>query len=114
MIILSLKDFMKKIRYKVNTTSESDLQRVFNYPIYRRDSKKYPDRVSVNFDNGQLGGIHWVCFIVKNNKAYYFDCFGGAPNKFLLNQLSKPIKYHNYRIQDINSRLCGSFCLYFC
>ena len=39
MIILSLKDFSKKSSLKDDTMSESDLQRVYNYPIYPRDSK---------------------------------------------------------------------------
>ena len=60
-----------------------------------------------------MGGSHWTCFIVKDNKSYYFDSFGGQPDKFLLNQLPKPLIYHNYKIQDINSKLCGSYCLYF-
>ena len=28
-------------------------------------------------------------------------------------QLRKSIKYHNYKLQDIYSKLCGSYCLYF-
>ena len=60
-----------------------------------------------------MGGTHWTYFIIKHNKSFYFDSFGGQPNKILLNQLPKPIIYHNYKIQDINSRLCGSYCLYF-
>ena len=54
-----------------------------------------------------------LVFLVKDNKSYYFDCFGGQLYKFLLNQLHKPIIYHNYKIQEINSKLCGSYCLYF-
>ena len=47
-----------------------------------------------------------LVFIQKNNKSFYFDSFGGIPDKFLLNQLTKPIIYHNYEIQDLNSKLC--------
>ena len=93
--------------------SESQLQKIYNYPIYPRDSKIYSDRGFVNIDNGSMGGSHWVCFYIKENKSFYFDRFGSNPDKFLLNQLPKPIIYHNYKIQDINSRLCGSYCLYF-
>ena len=93
--------------------SESEIQRVYNYPIYPRDSKIYSNKGFVNFDNVSQGGTHWTCFIVKDKKSYYFDSFGGAPDKFLLNQLHKPIMYHNYKIQDIYSKLCGSYCLYF-
>ena len=58
------------------------------------------------------GGSHRCAFHVKNNESFYFDLFGGQPVVFL-NQLSKPITYHNYKIQDIKSKLCGPHCLYF-
>ena len=93
--------------------NESELQRVYRYPIYPKNSKIHSDRGFVNIHDGRLGGTHWVVFYVRDNKSYYFDSFGGAPDKFLLNQLPKPIIYHNYKIQFINSRLCGSYCLYF-
>ena len=60
-----------------------------------------------------MGGTHWTCFYTKDNNSYYFDSFGGQPDKFLVNQLPKPIIYHNYKTQEINSKLCGSFYLYF-
>ena len=41
---------------------------------------------------------HWTCFFIKDKKSYYFDSFGGSPDKFLLNQLPKPIIYHNFKI----------------
>ena len=113
MTILNFKDFMKKYRLKNDTMNESKLQKIYNYPIYPRDSKIYSDKVFVNIDDGSMGGSHWVAFIVKGYKSFYFDSFGGAPDKFLLKQFSKPIIYHNYKIQDIDSKLCGSYCLYF-
>ena len=113
MTILSFEDFMKKYKLKNDTKNESQLQKIYNYPIYPRDSKIYSDKGFVNIDNGSQDGTHWTCFIVKDNKSFYFDSFGGQPDKFLLNQLPKPIIYHNYKIQDINSKLCGSYCLYF-
>ena len=112
MKVLNLKDLMKKYKLKNDTMNDSQLHRVYNYPIYPRDSKIYSDRGFVNIDDGRLGGTHWVVFYVRDNKSYYFDSFGGAPDKILLNQLHKPIIYHNYKIQDINSKLCGSNCLY--
>ena len=93
--------------------NESQLQKVYNYPIYPRDSKIYSDKGFVNIHNGSQGGTHWTCFIIKDDKSFYFDSFGGQPDKFLRNQLPKPIINHNYKIQDTNSRLCGSYCLYF-
>ena len=113
MKILNFIDFMKKYKLKNDTMNESQLQTIYNYNIYPRDSKIISDKGFVIIDDGRLGGTHWTCFIVKDNKSYYFDSFGGQPDKFLLKQLPKPIIYHNYKIQDINSRLCGSYVLYF-
>ena len=113
MKVLNFKKFMKKYKLKNDTMNESQLQKIYNYPIYPRDSKIYSDRGFVNIVDGSQGGTHWTCFIVKDKKLYYFDSFGGTPDEFLINQLSKPIINHNYKIQDINSKLCGSYCLYF-
>ena len=112
MKILNFKDFMEKYNLKVVTMIESELKRVYNYHIYPRDSKIISDKGFVNIDNGSKGGTHWTCFIVKDNKLYYFDSFGGALDKFLLEQLSKPIVYHIYKIKSENSKLCGSYCLH--
>ena len=115
MKVLDFKDFMKKYKLKMDTMNESQLQKIYNYPIYPRDSKIYSDRGFINIDNGSQGGTHWICFYIKDKKSYYFDSLGGQPDKFLLNQLPKPIIYHIYKIQDINSKLCGSYCLcFFC
>ena len=103
---------MKQYKLKNDIMKESQLQKIYNYPIYPRDSKIYSDKGFVNIDDGSQGGSHWTCFIIKD-KSYCFDSFGGQPDKFLLNQLTKPIIYHNYKIQHINSQLCGSYCLYF-
>ena len=113
MTILNFISFMKKHNLKNDTMNESQLQKIYNYPIYPRDSKIYSDKRFSNIGNYENGGSHWCWFIIKDNKSYYFDSFGGSPDKFLLNQLSKPILYHNNKIQDINSKLCGSYCLYF-
>ena len=75
--------------------NETELQRVYNYPVHPTDSKTYSDKGLVIIDNGSLGGTHWCVFYVRKNKSYYFDSFGSQPDKFLLNQLSKPIIYHN-------------------
>ena len=39
MKVLNFKDFMKKYNLKNNTMNESQLQKIYNYPIYPRDSK---------------------------------------------------------------------------
>ena len=113
MKVFFFKDFMIKYNLKNDTMNESQLQKNYNYPIYPRDSKIYSDRGFIIKDNGSQGGTHWTCFIVQDNKLYYFDSFGGHPDRFILNRLPKPIIYHNYKIQDIYSKFCGSYCLYF-
>ena len=51
MKVLNFKDFMKKYNLKNDTMNESHLQRIYNYPIYPRDSKIHSDRGFVNIDN---------------------------------------------------------------
>ena len=113
MKILFFDDFMKNYYLKNGTLNESKLQRVYNYPTYSRDSKKYSDKGFVNIDDGRMGGSHWCWFTKKDNKPFYFDSFGGQPVRFLLKQLSKPIIKRTYKIQDMNSKLVGSYCSYF-
>ena len=112
MKVLNFKDFMKKCKLKNDTMNESQLQKIYNYIVYPRDSKKYSDKGFINIDNGCMGGTHWTFFIVKDKKSYYFDSFGGRPDKFLFKQLPKPILYHKYQIQCTNSKSCGSYCAY--
>ena len=59
MKVLNFKDFMKKYNLKNNTMNESQLQRIYNYLIYPRDSKIRSDKGFVNIDNGSQGGSHW-------------------------------------------------------
>ena len=61
---------------------ESELQRVYKYHIYPRDSNLYSDKSFVNIDNGVLCGTHWTRFIVEDNKSFCFAGFGGQPDEF--------------------------------
>ena len=95
LIVLNFKDFAKKCKLKNDTMNESQLQKIYNLPIYPRDIKKYSDKRFDKIDNGSQGGTHWNCFIEKDKISHYFDSFDGQQDIFLLNQLPKPIKYHN-------------------
>ena len=66
MTSLNLKDFMRKYNLKDDTMNENDLERVFNYHIYSRGSKRITDKGFVNFDNGEQGGTHWTCIYIKD------------------------------------------------
>ena len=61
---------MKKYNLRNATMNEFELQRLYNYPIYPRDSKIYSDEGFVNIDNGGMGGSHWTCFMFKHNKCF--------------------------------------------
>ena len=49
-------------------------------------------------DNGSQSRSRWTCFIREVFKSYYFDSFGGQPDRFPLKQLHKPLIYHGYEI----------------
>ena len=103
--------------------NESDLQRFHDYPIYPRDYKTLTDKRFVYVDNGEMGGTHWTCFYTKDNtdsnshagsakKSFYFDSFGGAPDKFLFTPITKTnniATVSKYKI--FLARLCDSYCL---
>ena len=66
------KDFTKKYSLINNTMVESELQKVYNYKIHPRDSIIPSNKRFVKIDDGRMGGSHWTCFIIKDNKSYYF------------------------------------------
>ena len=68
MTILNSKDFMKTHNLKNSTMNGSDLQRVYNYLIFPRDSKIYSDKGFVNIDDGSQGGTHWTCSLKEDIK----------------------------------------------
>ena len=92
---------------------ETNLKRASNFPIYPRDSITINNKGFLIIDDVSMAGTHWTCFY-KKDKSVYFDSLGGQPDKFPLNQLRKPITFHNSKNQDINSRLCGTYYSYFC
>ena len=58
MKILNFRNFMRNYNLKKDTMNESQLQKLYNYPIYPRDSKINSDKWFVNIDNGSQGGTH--------------------------------------------------------
>ena len=93
--ILGLRDFVKNSNLKDDTMTESQRKEVYIFQIYPKHSKTTTNKAFVNIDSGSIGGTHWTCFYVKYNKSYYFDSFGGSPDKFILQLLPKPITFHN-------------------
>ena len=69
-----------------------------------------------NLQNSDQSGSHWVSLSRKNNSIFIFDSFGVG---HVPNNLYKIYKNYNiitniYRIQDIDSNLCGMFYVLFC
>ena len=69
-----------------------------------------------NLENSDQSGSHWNSLSRKNDDIFIFDSFGVG---YIPKNIYKIYKNYNiitniYRIQDINSNLCGMFCVLFC
>ena len=69
-----------------------------------------------NLQNSGQKDSHWVSLSRKNNNIYIFDSFGVGhiPNNLYNIYKNYNIIANIYRIQDINSNLCGMFYVLFC
>ena len=77
---------MKKYIVKDGTMNDGELKRVYNVPIYARDSEKITNKKFVTLGNGEQGGTQWRCFYIKYKRTFYFDRFERqAYNFFLFN-----------------------------
>ena len=69
-----------------------------------------------NLQTSSKGGSHWCSITRRKNTIYVFDSFGIGE---MISEIYKIYKNYNiitniHRIQDINSNLCGLFCVLFC
>ena len=65
----------------------------------------------INLDELENAGTHWVCCAPGKKALWYFDSFGmGFPQEF---KSSKPVIWNSSQYQNINSVLCGYYCLFF-
>ena len=108
-----------------------------NYPLSNvfinnllKDEKSYLDTFSkdeipliennksliFNLQNSNQLGSHWISLSRKNNNIFIFDSFGiGHIPKNIYDIYKKfNIIINIYRMQHINSNLCGLFCILFC
>ena len=69
-----------------------------------------------NLENSDQKGSHRVSLARKNDDIFIFDSFGIGDIPTNLYEIYKNynIITNIYRIQDINSNLCGMFCVLFC
>ena len=87
MTIISLKDFMKNYNLKKDTMNDSELQKVYSYPIYHSDSEIKSDKRFVSIDNGCMGGSHWFCHL-KNHFTSMVSV-DSQKKLYLINYLNK-------------------------
>ena len=69
-----------------------------------------------NLQNSNEKGSHWIALSRKNNNIFIFDSFGigHIPKNIYDIYKNFNIIISIYRIQDINSNLCGLFSILFC
>ena len=69
-----------------------------------------------NLQNSNQSGSHWIALSRTNKNIFIFDSFGvGHIPKNIYDVYKKfNIITNIYRVQDINSNLCGLFCVLFC
>ena len=75
-----------------------------------------PGGYIINLQNHDEGhGSHWVALAVRADSALYFDSFGMPPPlqviRFVRDDYT--LVYNKQDIQNIDSGVCGSYCLAF-
>ena len=88
--------------------------------VISRDQIVLIDRLGyyiVNLNDSTQPGSHWVVINVKaRGPLEYFDSFGlNAPHEVveLSERMGLNYLYNSTQYQDLNSVLCGYWCLYF-
>ena len=79
--------------------------------------KQIKDRAYlINIDECAVVGTHWIAIYVLNIEIIYFDSFGvehvAKEIKKIIGKKNN-IKANIFRIQAINSIMCGHFCITF-
>lgn len=69
----------------------------------------------VNLENHNQSGSHWCALILSKELSFWFDPYGAPPPKEITNILKlrykQKVYFSDFIIQDLNSILCGYFCL---
>lgn len=85
------------------------------YPKDQLPSKMQDKYYIINLDDAKNGGTHWVMTCISNNKVLYFDPFGvTCPIEALqfMKTTKKRIYYSMLTLQDLDSVVCGYYCIY--
>ena len=81
-----------------------------NVPLLKNNQS-----TTINLQDSDKKGSHWVSYKKIDNKIYYFDSYGVAfINNIIKNQYpNHKFIFNIYRIQSIDSNQCGRFCILF-
>ena len=66
--------------------NEIELQRIYNYSFYPKDSTNFSDKLFVNIDDGRMGGTQWTCFIIKDRNLITTIVSEDSQKNFSLNK----------------------------
>lgn len=67
----------------------------------------------VNLDDSNGGGTHWTALYYDGLINIYMDSFGMRPPKNIESLLSPRFMFNKEHIQNIQSDLCGYYCILF-
>ena len=81
-----------------------------NVPILKNNQSAI-----INLANSNEKGSHWVSYLKRNNKIFYFDTYGIPFNSDIIKNHypDSKIIINIYRIHSNNSNECGKFCIMF-
>lgn len=69
-----------------------------------------------NLDSSRGLGSHWVCLLVGQHDVFYHDSYGFPMPDNMLRSLKKTMKtiyWSSTRKQQVDSLICGYYCLLF-
>ena len=100
-----INNLLKDEKSYVNTFSKDEI------PLIKNNKS-----LIFNLQNSNQSGSHWCSLSRKNNNIFIFDSFGIGHISKNIYEICKNVNIitNIYRIQDINSNLCGLFCILFC
>lgn len=70
----------------------------------------------INLESSDMNGSHWLGLFKNKQKYYYCDSFGMPPPQTLIDNLRinpNNLFFNERQIQDIKSKRCGFYSLYF-
>ena len=101
-----INNLLKDEESYLNTFSKDEI------PLIKNNNKS----IIFNLQNFNQPGSHWISLSRKDSNIFIFDSFGIGHIPKNIYDIYKDFNTitNIYRIQDINSNLCGLFCILFC